>query len=141
MVRRLVMLCAIITWVSARCCVAREVASSRDRVRIGRPIHCSICASGDVRAAGQPELVQEPRDEHRRERRVRRDEIVEHRAVRSLAIAPGSPALDRSAPPMRSAALRLVHPLHGAQRHAPHALDQREPEHGGHRPELAERKR
>ena len=44
MVRSEVMLCAIITCVSARCCVLRAAASSAPSAR--SPIQCSICASG-----------------------------------------------------------------------------------------------
>jgi hypothetical protein len=133
MVRRLVMLFAIITCVSARCCVARAAHPPRQRVVLRSTARSARAA--DTRP-GQAELVQEARDEHRRERRVRRDEIVEHRAVARLP--PRWRDLDARRPRV---GLDLVHPLHGAQRHAPHALDQRQPEHGRQRPELADRKR
>jgi hypothetical protein len=81
------------------------------------------------------DLLEESRDEDRRERRVAVDERVQGGAERR------PPLVVRGAQARRPAVglLDLVEAIHRPQRHPSHVLDQPEPEHRGHRPELAER--
>ncbi len=60
-------------------------------------------------------------------------------AASRAALPPLAGGLDPRRPLVRL--LHLVQPLHRAQRHAPHALDQRQAEHGRHGPELADGER
>ena len=88
-------------------------------------------------ARRQPELLQEPRDEGRRERlplaHERRKHVLERVGV-LLALR-----LDARRPYVRR--FHFAQAVHRAQRHPPHALDEPEPQHRRDRPELADRER
>ncbi len=89
---------------------------------------------GGQRAAFHPELLEETGDERRGERRRRFGKALE------LGVTRLGPRLARAGDPGRRLVgrLQIVEPLHGAQRHPAHVLDQAQPEHRGHRPELAD---
>jgi len=90
-----------------------------------------------LRAAAGPELREQPRDEGRGERRRIAHELVQCRGGLGDALARG---IHQQRRPLVGA-LQLLQPPHRPERHAPHALDQAQPEHGGNGPQLSDRER
>ena len=130
------MLFAIMSCVSATRSLERAAASSA--FIPSSAIQCSSQTQRRERAPPGAELLQEPR---RRRSGVSGggliDELVERRAQRAASVLVA--ARDARGPLVRR--LQLVEPLHRAQRHAPHALDQPQPQHRGNRPQLADGQR
>ena len=88
MARRLVMLFAITSWVSASRWVDRAPASSA--LMPSSAIHCSRESSGGNAPRVEPQLQQEAGDEERSERRGILDELVERLAqLRRLLLGGG----------------------------------------------------
>ncbi len=92
---------------------------------------------GGHRALRLPELVQEARDEDRIERRRAADELVQRFGERRVVRVAG--ALYAGGPPVRR--LHLLESLEGAEGHAANVLDESQPQHGGHRPQLTDDER
>jgi hypothetical protein len=84
------------------------------------------------RTPRRPELAQEALHEGRGQPRWRVHEVIHGLLERSPSELAG--ALDARRPVVGS--LESVHALDRAQRHPAHALDQPQPQHGGHGPEL-----
>ena len=127
------MLLAITTWVRASRWVERAVASSA--LSASSAIHCS---SRTTAGSAPPSTRSCWR---KRETKVGVSGGGSE-ANRSSSRSERGPSLAARPRRCRAAAavgrLQLVEPLHRAERHPAHVLDQAQPEHGRHRPQLAD---
>ena len=130
--RRLVMLFATVTWVSATRRFDRVAASSA--LGPSSAIHCSSQISGVKFVWYDRDLLEESRYPRRREWRMIVDKGGERRGQCLLAILRSPRAASSAA---RSADLDFLQPRGDAQRHPPDVLDEAQPEHRRNRPQLA----
>ncbi len=126
------MLLAITICVIAERCVERADASSA--LSPSSSIQDSSQTSGGKAPRARRNRVQEAGDEGRGERVVRPHERAQRLPQRLLPFLVSR--LDAVRPVVGQ--LDLVDPLHRAERHAPHALEEPEPEHRRNRPQLAD---